>query len=494
MKYKSFLAIFIAVLIGHQLSAQIFIPDRKGHVADPAFQKVIKQNGYQLVGAFDTVQKKPLTLQANVIKNGQLFKIDTRGVLLPAAKQPQRYTPVERVPGSSGDGISIDAPDEDRNELFEQVVVNGKYGTRHKVTKKPGLPVIYDGLSWYGKGLVSIESGSKTGFAYTDGRVVLQPKYDLISRYGDDGKYGKAFYVVQNGGKYGVLNGQFKEVFAPRYDYLSTCSSCDVSDNLLMVSINNKQGLATKTGKELVSPVYDQIRPLFNPSKLLSVKQNGKIGLIDTLGRLLVSPEYDYIQYDSERNTFSLSKGNSKGLADGKGHILVPSVYSDVYKQGNAIIVELNDKYGFADAKGKMVTELVYDHLFTTGKQIIASRNGKFGALDPLGKILIPFNYDNLDYDSGKYFFKNGTAFGIMNALGTVTAKLDYDDVKAANGYLIIKKTGKSGVADMNGKVLIHVKYDNIRSTGMFLKDGTAAVTLDGRRGVVDLYGNELFK
>jgi hypothetical protein len=51
---------------------------------------------------------------------------------------------------------------------------------------------------------------------------------------------------------------------------------------------------------------------------------------------------------------------------------------------------------------------------------------------------------------------------------------------------------GKVGMVDKTGREIIPVKYDDIWST-VFQEEGFIGVTLNGKKGFVDFYGNEYF-
>jgi hypothetical protein len=172
---KYILTVLISNLFLIQISkAQNFIPDNKGYIADPKFRTIIAEHGYQIVASFDTLKTKPLVIGAHAMKDGKLIIIDTKGNVLPETTIPAYiYTTVSKSNSQGSPDIAIDAPLEDKNELFEQDNQNGKVGTRNKVTKKPGLPAVYDGLVWWGNGVISIKQGEKMGVARTNGTVLF---------------------------------------------------------------------------------------------------------------------------------------------------------------------------------------------------------------------------------------------------------------------------------------------------------------------------------
>src|ERR1700744_2618564 len=96
MKRSYLILILIALCSSQAIKAQVFIPDSKGYVADPKFRKLIQDYGYQLVGAFDTISKKPLMVVATAIKDGKEIRINTLGdpTRIPAGPMPVRVNQV----------------------------------------------------------------------------------------------------------------------------------------------------------------------------------------------------------------------------------------------------------------------------------------------------------------------------------------------------------------------------------------------------------------
>lgn len=497
MKFR-FIFILGSLLITSAVNSQNFAPDRQGYISAPAFRKLIQQKGYQLVTTFDTVQRNPVLVAATVIKDGQRRKIDMKGELLPLAKE---WSPA--ITGQKGyvnDEIRIEEPAESRNKKpdpFTQLYVNGKFGTEDKLLKKTGLPAIYDGLEWWGNGVLQVKLSGKVGIALSNGNVLLPPKYDQIQEIRSLKKVSKVYVVVQDR-KMGLLDDKFKETCSVMYDYISDCSNCDLSDRLLTTTINGKDGLITRSGKEVLPPTYDRIRGLLNKAPLL-VSINKKYGLIDSLGKVVLDPIYDKVEYSFYDKLINITMGypqSKHGLADLTGKIILQPIYDYIQAfEKDSAIVNLKDKKGMIARSGKLLFDPIYETIrpYYTNNIVLLKKEGKVGAADFKGKLLLPFEYDDLAYGNKSYYFKKAGISGIMNPLGKKIISLNYDDVTYANNYLIVKSKGKYGVINMAGEEIIAVKFDRFVNTMGFLKDGTAEITLDGKRGIIDRYGNEFY-
>lgn len=333
------------------------------------------------------------------------------------------------------------------------------------------------------------------GVAKTDGTILLKPTYESISVYDQGTKRLPAWWRIYQSNKYGLMDRNFKETIPVKFDNVFACSGCDVSGNLVVVSLAKRQGLMTTTGKELLPPIYDQLRPVWVAKFPILIKQNNKVGLADSLGHILIPPTMDEIRYQQEDKTISLSAMNLYGVADASGKLIAEPVYGSIrpFSAGTAT-VEKDDKYGMINRLGKVIIPLQYGFLYRTGNYVIAEKDKLRGLLDLTGKVLLPFEYESLAGAGTNFFFKKQGTTGIISIASKVISKFNYEDVQFANGYFIVKKDGKYGVINTAGKVLIPIKYDSLRNNSYFLQDGTAAMVLDQRKGFVDLYGNEFFK
>jgi hypothetical protein len=85
------------------------------------------------------------------------------------------------------------------------------------------------------------------------------------------------------------------------------------------VELNRKYGFIDKTGKEIVTPMYDEAQFFFEG--FAKVKLNGKVGFIDKTGKEIVPPKYDEAQFFFEGLAFVKLNGKEfciKVFPDGK--------------------------------------------------------------------------------------------------------------------------------------------------------------------------------
>jgi hypothetical protein len=156
---------------------------------------------------------------------------------------------------------------------------------------------------------------------------------------------------------------------------------------------------------------------------------------------------------------------------------------------------------GFINKSGNVVIPLKYDiaNPFSNDLSLvmILDGTGYFGFVDRTGKEVIPrVKYETAESFSeglaGVGLCEDGT-FGFIDKNGKEVIPLKYDDVGSfAEGLAKVELNKKYGFIDKTGREIIAIKYDSIWCVA-FVKEGFIGVILNGRKGFVDIYGNEYF-
>jgi hypothetical protein len=161
------------------------------------------------------------------------------------------------------------------------------------------------------------------------------------------------------------------------------------------------------------------------------------------------------------------------GFINRGGNLVVPMKYDSAssFSNGRAVVRLGTDyktwKHGFIDQTGKEVVPLQYSSVFPFAEGLAAVRVGdyltdKYGYIDKNGEMVIPATFENLAE------FKDGLA------------------------VIVTRKTGKFGYIDKTGQIVIPQKYEGVWCR-TFVKEGILGLTLNGKKGFVDIYGNEFF-
>lgn len=246
----------------------------------------------------------------------------------------------------------------------------------------------------------------------------------------------------------------------------------------------DKQGLLDSEGKEVIAPIYDEVRisqvekleqsreegkPIPATSIVIFVKKDNKEGFINDKFELVLSCQYEHI------NHYTLA-------------------------QMDLLIVFGNEKYGVFTNTGKPVVPIVYDALAKFGtSHILATQEGKMGVLDSVGKAHLPVEYDLLQLcEDSVYALKNKTLYVYTYQLQKVFEQT-YQDLLPLQefcfeNYLIgAKNNNKWGFINRQGKALVPFVYDEISEFCNFRNGNQYAKVRQGKRwGIIDTAGKLL--
>ena len=338
---------------------------------------------------------------------------------------------------SLGDGITVFSKYESNDSKLGLIKSDGTIIVDPKFSRIETLDT--------GFAVVNLKNGdSKTydsglyGIIRPDGSYLLEPKYYLIT--GGDYKSDSYYYnffdngladveITNNSGRKIVKkDGTFVSDIAFKIISRQSTKDKNVIDAALVNTKNDKSGIIAKNGNWIVEPKYDNISSF--DEGIAQTTLNGKKGFIRSDGSVVVEPKYDWISNPAKGDTFQ---------------------------------VKLNNKYGCIKSDGSVLIEPIVDYsMFIDCNDSGFVRVGDGGAL---------YNYTHIK--SGKKFnYKSIDKFG-----GHIVAS----DVTFSNERF---SGGRWGVLDPNGDWYIDQIYDYIyydEKTGIF------GVTLNGRRGKVDL-------
>ena len=258
-------------------------------------------------------------------------------------------------------------------------------------------------------------------------------------------------------------------------------------------------GLVSEDGKWLNSPMLysDQMCAAFDwefsgfVADHLIVRHFGNYGVADNKGDIVVEPRYTNLEFLSNTNYLKAGIGNSYGVIDVSGKVIVPIEYDYVGKmQEDVIVVRKGNKYGCFNKTGEMIVPLDYEEIreYVGGMARIRYR-GKFGFIDTKGEILVaPFS------DEVENFAEDFTLVTIKNKVGFVNLQGDwlvppmYDDGGSfSGGYAYLSMAGKYGYIDKTGETVIQMNYTGAGNFDPVLK--LAPVKSNRGWGVIDMKG-----
>lgn len=139
--------------------------------------------------------------------------------------------------------------------------------------------------------LISFQEGNLYGFKNTEGKIIVQPKYDWVGY-----RFYNGFILVQQNRKNGIMDNKGNIVVPLKYESIAIDNYA--KDSIIVASLNNihgsiKYGYIDKKGNIVIDIKYEEIGNFHNG--FFKVKRNGKYGVIDRNGNLLLTYKYSSI-------------------------------------------------------------------------------------------------------------------------------------------------------------------------------------------------------
>lgn len=301
--------------------------------------------------------------------------------------------------------------------IMRTLVVNkdGKYGLFNTFSKTMIVSPTYAEIKAFGETyndgyIVKNESG-KYGIVSSDGKTVLECKYDEIkARTGSSDKF-----AVKEGVKTKLVAKDGSSILETGFDDIEYISGED-----LIVRKTGKYGIITTSGNTVIDAAYDSIKSCFGDYYI--VENAGKYGVINTLKDIIIDIKYSNIEYrkdiasvvcENEDFTTDIYTRDFKYVLTGTitkadtelGYIRarVGNDYKyynlqyqevsnrDVLKNNTIFLVKENGKYGYVNKDNQKIVECIYDDATEQNDSGFAAINkdGKWGVLQSNGAVLL---------------------------------------------------------------------------------------------------------
>ena len=390
-----------------------------------------------------------------------------------------------------------------KNGISVAKFADGKFAfidNKYDVSHLPTSAAYTDITAFVNLDIYRIRVGSKYGLMNLDGKVLLEPTYDLIEPSGVDNLY----RITQNG-KVGLMDSDWKIKFKANFDRIENFDNNGLAiaheGNLVrLISKNtfnssglykaigayNKQGLAQIQNdaglwglintnlKIVVEPIYYSIGEFKTFNLAPACRQAEKCGFIDTDGKEIIAPQFAELGEFNPHGLVVVRENIKDAVKDkivktdwvfnNKGKtILAKPEGADI--KSMKIHYELRDTLHsdkFIGIKTTVDGEYMGFHLVDAATfRIITTEpysaitpldvngmmrmqtGGLWGLLDSTGKIVLkPTYYDMKKPSEGFYPIKNDKElYGFMDKKGKVQIPFEYDDVKVfRKGHCIVTK------------------------------------------------------
>lgn len=263
--------------------------------------------------------------------------------------------------------------------------------------------------------------------------------------------------AVKHGNKWCFINRQ-GQIISPIYDEIN-----EISDNFYTVKLNGKYGALNNFGQVIIEPKFEQLGDFKNG--FAYYRSENKSGFVSKDG-YVHKAEFDWLSDFGADKIAVVKIGNSYGLINSTGKIILETKYDQVLKANNGVfIVVLNNLYGFYNGNGCFLSAIEYDFLkekpadfYTNGNVFKLLKKGEQAPMDANGRISIDFGiYDEINF--------------------------------ANNGLIRVKNKNKYGFVDRKLSLVIPYKYTKASD----FKDSCALVQIKDKFILLNTQGKEIF-
>ena len=537
MKHKNkkniIMIIFVFILIiAVAVSIFIFINNKKyEYELEQIAESQIEYYKLEQNGKYGVIDK-----EGNLIIQPNYVSIDIPNPTMPVfikSEDGQNYSAIdnngndiltdyEDVEAISINNISSNIPYEKSVLKYKQ---NGLYGLidfeGNKITDN-----IYNSITNidYKEGNLKVEQNGQYGVINIKGTTIIQPEYDSIiadGYYDEETKYDNAGFILRiktdDGYKFGYANRNGKILLEPLYNEISRITEI-IGDDIYLITANNGRYGVIKNGKEILKNEYTEINFDSN-NNLLIVKRDKSQGVVDLEGNNIVPIDYDNIIIGGKY--INAQKGDDIVIFNAQGENIDTDILS--YNQVNenyAIVIDKDNNYNIVDNSGNKKLKDNYTYIeYLSDNKFIVTKDGKTGVITGEDEIIIELKYNaiqkiddtnvlqavesatnrtdiidaNMQIHEGignAYIAKKESYIKLYSETDVKYynfqgEEINYKDINPNNKIYADKKDGKWGFVDNNGNVIVEHIYDMVTEQN----GNTAGVKKDGTWQIINTEG-----
>ncbi len=335
-------------------------------------------------------------------------------------------------------------------------------------------------------------------------------------------------YYIQNK-KIGLRNIITSKLIVPcKYDYVG-----DFVNGIAPIKRNELWGFINETGKEVISPKFEEAKQFGTSVELAPVMKGGKWGFINKLGRIIIPIKYDYA-YPFNQSYTTVRKGDKWGVIDSNDNIILDFVYDNpiITRYDNGYFeCRKNGRVGIMSFHGEILLPLEYEGWLGSPSEglFTITQENKVGFADFKGNIIIPTKYSHcgefkndvaaVSDENGSYLInckgekiwsilekntnlfralrcdenlfvltkhEGGSSAALINQQGAYVVPFNYKTINILYGqglFAVKDKDNKWGFIDSHGAEIIPCSYDDVE-TGFW--NFACAVMKNGKWGTID--------
>lgn len=295
-------------------------------------------------------------------------------------------------------------------------------------------------------------------------------------------------FEIKEKGKWGLMDTTGKIVLEPQFDYLRPSE-----DGKYFFTLRHaKTGLFHSTHGELVPPTYDQIFVNQQSEEDLLITVKGKYGVLNPHNQTRIPPAYDEV-YFMRPGVYAVKKEKSWGLKSLSGQIDIPTEYLRIitFEEDDRIFYCAYDRKRTShiwDEEGKAIIENIPFpiHNYLSGV-FIYRKNRRFGILGNSREPLTEAKYRRIDPLGLLFRVQEGAGVGLISQLGESILPAKYQEIRLdTSGHYWIRSGKRWGFTDREGKVMM----DSVFSQAGAFEGPVSRIRVNRAYGVINESGD----
>lgn len=376
-------------------------------------------------------------------------------------------------------------------------------------------------------GCILVKKDGLYGVLDSYGNTVVDIKYNSVKSdefCSETEGYLRTGYIVtektNSGIIYGYIDYNGEMLVEPKYENITRALEYQNEDDIYLIFMERGKKGVIKNKKVIIKSKYQAIN-YYDSSDVFIANKNGKYGFYDSEGDEILKPEFT--AYSIAGEYISVKKDENMLLYDLHGNLVNSNNYRSISETGNPSYFIAQDEHGYysiisKDAEIKNnYTNITYafDNFF-----VFTTEEGFYGILDLYSGIEVEAEYDFITVlenakalearketivdiyskDIEKVLtMENGivesvnkdyiaiysdTELKYINSEGKIVPNTEvYKDYKL---YSYQAEDGKWGYKDANGNVVVDCRYDLVTELNQY---GYAGIYQEGKWGVIDASG-----
>ena len=281
---------------------------------------------------------------------------------------------------------------------------NGKFGLVDFSGKKLTNAVYEKVESLKNKpGCILVKKDGLYGVLDSYGNVIIDIKYNSVrgDEYCSETEgYLKTGYIISEKTPTGIIFGYIdyngEMLLEPKYESITRALEYENEDDIYLIFMDGGKKGVIKNKKVVIKPRYQSIN-YYNVSDVFIVNKNGKYGFYDEDGDEILNAEF--VAYSIAGNYISVKKGDDMMLYDLHGNLVNSNRYRSISETGNSSYFIAQDEHGYYSIISKdreinnNYTNITYafDNFF-----VFTTEAGTSGVLDLYTGIEIEPEYDGI--------------------------------------------------------------------------------------------------